>query len=73
MPIYEYVCTDCGNQFELIRGMKEANTPIDCTHCHSQHTNRKLSRFYAQSGGRVLSGGNGGCVGCSGGTCATCH
>jgi putative FmdB family regulatory protein len=75
MPIYEYVCQDCGSQFELIRRMKEADTPIDCQACHSQHVNRMISVFVAKSGERTVAGGGGGCAGCGGGGgggCAGC-
>ncbi len=72
MPIYEYMCLDCGQHFEVIRPMKDADAPISCKECESQHTSRQLSVFYAQSGGRVVAGGNTGCAGCAGGTCASC-
>ena len=73
MPIYEYVCLDCGKRFEALRTMREADAPIDCLECKSQHTSRQLSVFCAQSGGKVVAGGSsGGCAGCSGGSCASC-
>ena len=28
MPIYEYACLDCGEKFETLRSMNEADTPI---------------------------------------------
>ena len=72
MPIYEYVCLDCRERFELMRPMKDADAPIACRNCESQNTSRMLSVFFAQSGGRVVAGGNGGCTGCSSTSCATC-
>ena len=72
MPIYEYVCLDCRERFELMRPMKDADAPIACRNCESQNTSRMLSVFFAQSGGRVVAGGNGGCAGCSSTSCATC-
>ena len=40
MPIYEYVCGDCGTQFELlVRGGK---TP-SCPSCESENLDRQLS------------------------------
>jgi putative FmdB family regulatory protein len=74
MPIYEYVCLDCGERFETLRPMKEADAPIACDLCESQHTTRCLSLFFAQSGGRVIaSSGNSACGSCSGGSCASCR
>lgn len=73
MPIYEYICNDCNQQFDALRSYKEADEPIPCDKCHGQHTSRKLSVFFAQSGGQVVAGGNtSGCSGCSAGTCAGC-
>jgi putative FmdB family regulatory protein len=73
MPIYEYICLDCKNRFDAIRSMKDADSPIRCDQCESDHTSRMISVFYAQSAGKVVAGGNaGGCAGCSGGTCSTC-
>jgi putative FmdB family regulatory protein len=73
MPIYEYICKDCGKRFEILRSIKEADAPITCSICQSDHTQRAVSVFYAQSGSRIIAGGNnGGCAGCSSGSCSTC-
>jgi putative FmdB family regulatory protein len=72
MPIYEYECADCGNRFEMIRLMKDADAPIVCQVCMSEHTSRQLSVFFASSAGRVVAGGQSSCAGCSGGACAGC-
>lgn len=74
MPVYEYVCQDCGTKFDALRSMREADAPIDCLHCHSAHTSRHLSVFFAKSGGKVVAGtsSSAGCGGCAGGSCASC-
>ena len=72
MPIYEYICLDCGQRFEILRAMKEADAPMPCHKCESEHTSRLLSLFNASSGGRVIAGSDGGCAGCSSNSCATC-
>lgn len=72
MPIYEYTCADCGSKFEVVRLIKDADSPIPCKQCESTHTARIISIFFAQSGGKVVAGGSGGCAGCSGGSCASC-
>lgn len=72
MPIYEYVCLDCGERFEKLRMMKDADQQINCVRCESDHTSRLISLFYAQSGGRVVAGGNAACASCSSGACASC-
>lgn len=73
MPIYEYVCLDCRERFEVLRPMKDADEPIHCQECESEHTSRCLTVFYARSGGKVVAGGGGGCAGCAGGSCSSCR
>lgn len=74
MPIYEYVCQDCGFHFESLRPFKDADSPIDCRKCQSSETRRALSLCHAQSDSRSVtpSSSGGGCRGCSGGSCASC-
>lgn len=73
MPVYEYACEDCGAQFEVLRPMKDADAPIGCIKCQGRHTGRRLSVFYAQSGGRTVAGtGGNSCGSCSGGSCGSC-
>lgn len=74
MPIYEYVCKDCGARFEMIRSIKDADVFIPCKSCQSDQTKRALSVFYAQSGSQIIAGSsNSGCAGCSSGSCASCN
>ena len=40
MPIYEYRCQSCGNEFELL--VRSSTVPA-CTKCESQNLERKLS------------------------------
>lgn len=74
MPLYEYLCQDCGHRFDTMRSMKDADSPATCKSCHSDHTRRMISVFFAASDGRSVTttNGNGGCSGCSGGSCASC-
>lgn len=75
MPIYEYICLDCGAQFDALRSMKDADAPLACQQCQGENTARQLSVFFAQSEGRVVAGGNtggAGCASCASRTCATC-
>jgi putative FmdB family regulatory protein len=73
MPIYEYVCQDCGIRFEALRSMSAADDSLACEGCHSDRTVRAISTVYAHSGGRVIAGGNSGCASCSAASCATCN
>ncbi len=33
MPIYEYRCTACGNDFELTRPVSQSSDPASCPKC----------------------------------------
>lgn len=72
VPIYEYVCLDCKTRFDALRPMADADTPIGCKTCGSEHSARTLSVFFAQSSGRVVAGQSSGCAHCGGGHCSTC-
>ncbi len=73
MPLYEYVCQDCGTRFDVLRSMKDADLPARCKSCHGDHSTRQLSVFFAKSGEKAVAGtSSGGCGGCSGGSCASC-
>ena len=51
MPIYEYHCTDCGDEFErLIRSMFSVET-ITCPSCGGDHVKKAVSLFGTASGG----------------------
>ncbi len=41
MPIYEYRCEDCSNEFEELVGISEP--PPECPNCNSSRVNRLLS------------------------------
>ena len=43
MPIFEYICRDCGNGFERIVPRHDSET--DCAHCHSANIEKQLSVF----------------------------
>jgi len=47
MPIYEYACRACGNEFETL--VRASDTP-SCSGCGSPDLEKKLSVFAAQSG-----------------------
>jgi putative FmdB family regulatory protein len=73
MPIYEYICKDCKNEFEVIRPMSQADAPMACAKCGGEDIKRKLSRFYAESGGSAVAGTSApSCGSCAGGNCSCC-
>ncbi|MGD8406195.1 MAG: zinc ribbon domain-containing protein [Anaerolineales bacterium] len=71
MPIYEYICLDCKKEYEILRSYNESDQPLACDECGGENVKRKLSVFFAQSGGSTISGA-GGCNSCAGGNCGSC-
>ena len=73
MPIYEYICLNCNHQFEIIRPMAQADAPLACQKCGAEEIKRKLSMFFAESGGKAVAGiSEPGCGSCSSSNCASC-
>lgn len=80
MPMYEYECTTCGNAFDMLRSMSQADTGVVCVQCGSEQVQRKLSVFASfskEAGGadhHHHHHGGGGCssgmCGCSGSSCS---
>ncbi len=47
MPIFEYVCRDCGKTFELI--VRSGSGEPECPHCGSRGVAKKFSSFAVAS------------------------
>ncbi|MCL5122951.1 MAG: zinc ribbon domain-containing protein [Deltaproteobacteria bacterium] len=45
MPIFEFVCEECGKQFERIFFISECDSPVTCPSCGSEHTKKSFSVF----------------------------
>ena len=52
MPIYEYRCTACGHQFEVIQKISEA-APDKCPECHKS----KLEKMVSAAGFQLKGSG----------------
>jgi putative FmdB family regulatory protein len=73
MPIYEYICQDCQHEFEAIRPMSQSDVAMACIKCGGENIKRKLSVFFAESGGKAVSGmSEPACDSCGGGNCSHC-
>ena len=72
MPIYEFACSACDNEFEELVSMTGASG-VKCPSCGSKRTEKQLSSFQRVRVGKadlpaaVTAGGGGG--GCCGGGC----
>jgi|YelNatPaOPRAMG01_1025707.scaffolds.fasta_scaffold00770_19 putative FmdB family regulatory protein len=45
MPIYEYECQDCGEDFEIFVLSVSKADEVECPKCHSRNIKRKISLF----------------------------
>lgn len=72
MPIYEYKCNKCANEFEVL--VLGSNDEVHCPKCQDADVSRLMSGFAHKSeGAPMVSSSGGGCSSCSGGSCSTCH
>ena len=73
MPIFEFHCRDCQDDFEKI--VLGSDAKIKCPRCESSKVRKKLSSFSFKSGSKSVSASKsgGGCSGCSSHHCGTCH
>ncbi len=69
MPIYEFRCSDCGNDFEKL--LFSRTTSVSCASCGSAEVTRRPSRFGTSGTEKRVSGGAS-CSGCSAGSCSSC-
>ncbi|MBN1218471.1 MAG: zinc ribbon domain-containing protein [Anaerolineae bacterium] len=68
MPIYEYVCQDCGEKYEKFVRSLNAKVELICPECGSQHAEKVFSVFGAV-GSDARSGSAGSGFGSSATTC----
>lgn len=45
MPIYEYICEDCGHIFSALRRISQSDDDLECPNCGSNKIKRKFSTF----------------------------
>jgi putative FmdB family regulatory protein len=76
MPLFEYRCAGCGEEFEEL--VRSADEPVPCPACGGEGAGRKLPLVRrAGSGGSDATGvpaasHGSGCAGCGGGSCGSC-
>jgi putative FmdB family regulatory protein len=62
MPIYEYVCQDCGEKYEKLVRSRTAKIELICPECGGQHAEKAISVFGAigksSKSGNSLSNSN---------------
>ncbi len=57
MPLYEYKCTKCGEQFEIRQSMGDDGSKLSCPKCQAGNPIRLMSTFSSSSSGGSYSSG----------------
>jgi len=72
MPVYEYHCPRCGDDFEML---VYSTTKVACPKCKCAKPDKKMSTFgmagSSEKGGSLASSGPS-CSGCTSGSCSSC-
>lgn len=56
MPIYEFICEQCGCEFEELVRSSSSNSGLLCPECHSEQVTKKISTIAARvPGGKATS------------------
>ena len=50
MPIYEYVCQECGDRFSLLQGINATEKDTQCPKCSSGRVKKVISTFCCSAG-----------------------
>lgn len=61
MPIYEYLCPECGHPFEKRVSFAAADAVQPCPECGSQRTRKQVSLFASHSAGGGVTASTGAC------------
>ena len=51
MPIYEYKCKTCGDEFEVPRSIQDSDKKFKCPKCGADETEREFSVFGTSGSG----------------------
>jgi putative FmdB family regulatory protein len=65
MPIYEYICKSCEEDFEVL---VFGNKKVVCPKCNSEKIIKKISSFAIKG----VQKGNSACSSCKSSSCSTC-
>lgn len=69
MPIYEFICKNCKEEFELLVYSKEEEV---CPKCGSKNLTKKISKVIFKSAKESGGSSSSSCSSCSSGNCSTC-
>ena len=71
MPIYEYLCEDCGSRFEKLVRNGAGSDSLACPSCGQKQVSQQLSVFAAHSAGSSAKSAAPMGGGCPAGMCRT--
>ncbi len=66
MPIYTYICNECGEKFDLLVGVTAQQEELKCKKCNSRNIKKSLSTFSVGGGSEKT---NDSAPSCPTGTC----
>jgi putative FmdB family regulatory protein len=69
MPVYTYICKDCGKKFDLLIGMTSEKVEPKCAKCGSKEIEKIFGSFCVGSSSDKFSSSG---PSCPTGTCPTC-
>ena len=69
MPIYEYLCEDCGTKFEKL--VRRPGDAVECPSCGQNRLKTEFSVFAAHSNGAAKGAASSSFPSCPGGMCRT--
>jgi putative FmdB family regulatory protein len=72
MPIYEFKCEDCDNEFEDLVFSSSPND-VCCPKCEGVNVKRLMSVSSFKSSGNFSSSAGPSCSGCTSSNCGSCH
>ena len=64
MPIFDYLCNNCGQAFEVMIKNEEKDK-IQCPQCLSKDVKQQLSSFFSSEKSKAVRGPAFGCEGCA--------
>lgn len=62
MPIFEYVCAECGHKFEKLVLSASREREIRCPECRSESVAKAISACCSRGSGGATTGASAGCA-----------
>jgi putative FmdB family regulatory protein len=68
MPIFEFICQECGTPFEELVRSSNAVGEVSCPYCESSQVAKQISTFALQVAGSAISFSSAPSASCSSGS-----